>query len=231
MPIDSSAITHLEAEIAELEQLLSAKKRRLEELSAERLSREASQPKGDGGTIKSSSINNLSPPEIKIALFRAFFKGREDVYARRFESKKTGKSGYQPVCRNEWVKGVCGKPKTSCGSCANRAFEPVTDEVIRSHLAGLSPAKNEWGRYEPFVMGVYPLLQNETCCFLALDFDKQSWQTDAEAFMETCVAEDVPAVVDENVPVLLRMYRRRKKGTRRWDSAVWMLNRRYRLFL
>jgi hypothetical protein len=165
MPIDRAAIPRLEAEIAELEQLLSAKKRRLEELRGE----------------VSPAINNLSPPEVKIALFRALFKGREDVYAKRFESKKTGKSGYQPVCRNEWVKGVCGKPKTSCGSCTNRAFEPVTDEVIRGHLAGLSPAKNEWGRYEPFVMGVYPLLQNETCCFLALDFDKQSWQADAGA--------------------------------------------------
>jgi hypothetical protein len=94
MPIDPAAITRLEAEIAELEQLLSAKKRRLEELSAERLSREEPHPEGDRDKT-SPAINNLSPPEVKIALFRALFKGREDVYANRCESKKTGKSGYQ----------------------------------------------------------------------------------------------------------------------------------------
>jgi hypothetical protein len=73
-------------------------------------------------------INNNSPPENKIALFRSLFRGREDVYAKRFESRKTGKSGYQPACRNEWVKGICEKPRIRCGSCRQRSFELVTDD-------------------------------------------------------------------------------------------------------
>ena len=54
------------------------------------------------------------------------FRGREDVFPKRFESKRTGKSGYQPVCRNEWIRPLCQKPKIKCGECDNRAFEPVS---------------------------------------------------------------------------------------------------------
>ena len=73
------------------------------------------------------SVTNESSPEAKIALFRSLFRGREDVYARRFESLKTGKKGYQPVCCNEWVSGICHKPKARCDDCAHRAFLPITD--------------------------------------------------------------------------------------------------------
>jgi len=117
----------LQEEIAELERILSAKKQQLEAAQTI-ISSQASEP-----TVKSGARND-SLPETKIALFRSLFKGREDVYAKRFESKKTGKSGYQPVCRNEWVQGICEKPKISCGNCTQRSFEPVTDDVIRNHL-------------------------------------------------------------------------------------------------
>ena len=72
-----------------------------------------------------------SSPAAKIALFRSLFRGREDVYPRRFESRKTGKSGYAPACGNEWVRGVCEKPRIKCADCPNRRFLAVTDEVIR----------------------------------------------------------------------------------------------------
>ena len=125
------------------------------------------------------TTNNSSPAE-KIALFRSLFRGREDVYPRRFESRKTGKAGYAPACANEWVRGVCEKPKVKCAECPQRRFLPVTDEVIRWHLSG----RDELGR--DFVMGVYPMLLDETCLFLSVDFDKESWQADAGAFVETC---------------------------------------------
>ena len=64
-----------------------------------------------------SLITNNSPPAAKIALFRSLFRGREDVYPRRFESRKTGKSGYAPACANEWVRGVCEKPQIKGRSC------------------------------------------------------------------------------------------------------------------
>jgi len=115
-------------------------------------------------------VDHRSPPEAKIALFRALFRGREDVYPRRFESRKTGKRGYQPACANEWVHGVCEKPKIKCSECTNQRFFCVADEAIRWHLSGQD---NEG---KDFVMGVYPMLQDETCFVLAVDFDKGGWR-------------------------------------------------------
>jgi len=98
---------------------------------------------------ESGVVNHLSSVEVKIALFRSLFRGRDDVYPRRFESRKTGKSGYQPACANEWVRDLCEKPKVKCARCPHRRFLPVTDEVIRWHLSG----QDDDGR--DFVMGVY----------------------------------------------------------------------------
>jgi hypothetical protein len=48
----------------------------------------------------------------KVALFRSLFRGRDDVFPRRWENAKTGKAGYAPACHNEWVRGICEKPRT-----------------------------------------------------------------------------------------------------------------------
>ena len=85
---------------------------------------------------ESGGVHARSPSSEKVALFRSLFRGREDVYPRRFESKKTGRAGYAPACGNEWVRGICEKPRIKCGDCPHRAFLPVTDEVIRWHLSG-----------------------------------------------------------------------------------------------
>jgi len=137
-------------------------------------------------------VDHRSPPEAKIALFRALFRGREDVYPRRFESRKTGKTGYQPVCANEWVQGVCEKPRIKCSDCPHQRFVSVADEAIRWHLSGQdSEGKN-------FVMGIYPMLQDETCFVLAVDFDKEGWREDAKAFFETCRHLYVPAALERS---------------------------------
>src|SRR5215203_4349572 len=125
-------------------------------------------------------IHQLSSPEEKIALFRSLFRGREDVYPRRFESRKTGKSGYAPACANEWVRGICEKPRIKCAECPHRRFLPVTDDVIRWHLSG----RDDDG--QAFVAGVYPLLLDETCFVLAVDFDETGWQQDATAVLQGC---------------------------------------------
>ncbi len=138
------------------------------------------------------SVTNASSPTAKIALFRSLFRGREDVYPRRFESRKTGKSGYAPACANEWVPGVCEKPKVKCAECPNRRFLPVTDEVVRWHLSGRDNAGRE------FVMGIYPMLLDETCWFLAADFDRESWQEDVGAYLETCRKLQVPATLERS---------------------------------
>ena len=96
---------------------------------------------------------NTSSTANKIKLFRSLFRGREDVYPRRFESMKTGKSGYQPSCKNEWVRGVCAKPKVKCSNCSHREYLPVTDDVIEWHLRGNNP--QEYGNKD-FTIGIYP---------------------------------------------------------------------------
>jgi hypothetical protein len=99
-------------------------------------------------TTHTASVDHRSPVAAKIALFRSLFRGREDAYPRRFESRKTGRSGYQPARANEWARGVCEKPKIKCLACPHRQLLPVTDEVVRQHLSG----QDANGR--PMVIGV-----------------------------------------------------------------------------
>ena len=75
------------------------------------------------------AVDRHSAASAKIALFRSLFRGRDDVYPRRFESRKTGKSGYALACANEWVRGICEKPRIKCAVCPHRRFLPVTDDV------------------------------------------------------------------------------------------------------
>ena len=85
-------------------------------------------------TETGTPVTDRSPSEMKIALFRALFAGREDVFPRRWENAQTGKTGYALACANEWKRGLCGKPRVRCGACPNRAFLPVTDGEIAAHL-------------------------------------------------------------------------------------------------
>ncbi|MDT8443148.1 MAG: DEAD/DEAH box helicase family protein [Desulfuromonadales bacterium] len=119
----------------------------------------------------------------KIALFRRLFRGREDVYPQRWESAK-GTSGYSPACGNEWKPGICHKPRVKCGDCNQRHLLPVTDQVIYDHLAGKQ------------TIGVYPLLGDDSCYFLAADFDEADWREDAKAFMQSCRELGVPAALE-----------------------------------
>ena len=114
-------------------------------------------------------INQSSSTSEKIALFLSLFRGRADVYPRRFQNRKTQKSGYAPACKNEWVRNICQKPRIKCLDCGNRQFIPVSEEVIFWHLQGTDNKGDE------FVMGIYPMLLDETCYFLATDFDKTNW--------------------------------------------------------
>jgi hypothetical protein len=82
----------------------------------------------------SAHVSQHSPAAAKIALFRSLFRGRNDVYPRRFESRKTGKSGYAPACANEWVQGICEKPRIKCAVCPHRRFLPVTDDVCAATI-------------------------------------------------------------------------------------------------
>lgn len=137
-------------------------------------------------------IDHRSSSEDKIRLFRSVFRGRQDVYARRFESRRTGRAGYAPACANEWVRGVCEKPRIKCTECPHRQFLPVSDSVIRWHLSGVDDVG------QPFVAGVYPLLPDETCFFVAADFDKADWEQDGLAVARTCRLLELPAVIERS---------------------------------
>ena len=122
-------IAETERELAFLDSKRSLLLEKLKDLKAERDSITAV----SFNTIdvfQKAPITNQSPEAEKISLFRKIFKGREDVYPRRFESRKTGKTGYQPACRNEWLRGVCNKPRIRCSACDNRELLPITDEVL-----------------------------------------------------------------------------------------------------
>lgn len=136
-----------------------------------------------------SSVNKHSSPETKISLFRSLFKGREDVFARRWYSKTFDKSGYQPVCENEWNEAFCDKKKYKCAACPNRKLMPLTDKDIYNHLSG----KDTYGRD---VVGIYPMLTDETCLFLCSDFDEENFKSDVSAFRKICEDFDVPVSIE-----------------------------------
>jgi superfamily II DNA or RNA helicase len=140
-------------------------------------------------------VTNQSNEESKVRLFCSLFRGRQDIYARRFESRKTGKSGYQPDCMNEWRPGTCLKPQVKCSQCDSREFVPLSDSVVQKHLMGRDPSDRE---RKDFTIGIYPLLPDETCWFLAVDFDKSAWEKDAQAFRETCNQQGVPASLERS---------------------------------
>ena len=126
-----------------------------------------------------SPVNRSSSSKEKIDLFLDLFRGREDVYARRWYSPKMGKSGYAPVCRNEWRERICDKRKNKCAECLNWEFAPLSAEVVRAHLMG----RDEFYRD---VAAIYPMLPDDTTRLLAMDFDGENWQSDVSAVRKVC---------------------------------------------
>ena len=122
----------------------------------------------------------------RLALFRSLFRGREDVYAVRWE-KPDGRAGYAPKADRDW-KAYLGARESDRRKVdrQTRKLRPLTDDVVRGHLMGKQ------------TIGIYPLLLDETCWFLAVDFDKKTWQQDAAAFLETCREFGVPAALERS---------------------------------
>jgi superfamily II DNA or RNA helicase len=147
---------------------------------------------GERTLVADAPVTNSAPSSEKIALFRSLFAGRPDVFPTRWENRKTGASGYSPACSNEWAKGICGKPKVKCGECPHQAFIPYSEDIIEKHLRGGDPRSSD------FVAGVYPLLQDETCWFLAADFDKENWAEDTRALLATCRSKGIEAALERS---------------------------------
>jgi len=119
-----------------------------------------------------------------VALFRELFKGRTDVFARRWENATKGRSGYAVACHNEWRSGLCNKPKIKCGECQNRRYQPLDERAIHTHLTGRQ------------VIGLYPLLTDNTCHLLAADFDKAGWRDAVKAVAGICEGLDIPHAIE-----------------------------------
>ena len=153
------------------------------------------------GNITVSQFSNSTDSTIslslqeKVELFQSLFKGREDVFARRWYSDTTKKSGYQPVCEREWNREFCDKRKYKCSECPNRKFALLSYEHIFNHLAG----KDAYGRD---VVGLYPILSDNTCYFLCTDFDDKScehgYQNDVLAFTGVCKEWGVPCYIERS---------------------------------
>ena len=145
-------------------------------------------PFTDGIPVATSAPSGARTPvlnaEQRIALFRDLFHGRDDVYAVRWENAD-GRSGYVPKADRDWkayLRAKDGDRKKV--DRQTRKFRPLTDEVVRGHLIG------------DHTVGIYPLLHDETCRLLAVDFDKKTWQKDATAFLAVCCELNVPAALE-----------------------------------
>lgn len=128
---------------------------------------------------------NISSEE-KVKIFMEIFKGRTDLYAKRWTSNKTGKSGYSPVCKNEFSAYKCDKPRIKCNECPYRELLPLTEDVVLKHLKG------------DITIGIYPLLPGDLCNFLAIDFDKKTYEKDVIAFWNTCDDLGIPIYVEKS---------------------------------
>ncbi|WP_158251125.1 DEAD/DEAH box helicase [Cryobacterium sp. Y11] len=182
-------IAAIEQRMAELETHLAQSRRTLRDLVAQRTAETEDSSRiapptpivddATGDLQPRRQVNRNSPPADKIALFRALFAGRTDVYASRWTSSKTGKSGWSPVVRGGFYTDAV----------SNRDLLPVSDEVIAKHLMG----SHSGG--DGLHAGLYPMLDNDTCRLLVCDFDDGSWKADAAAYAAACSRHGViPAV-------------------------------------
>lgn len=142
-------------------------------------------------TEQAAPVCTHSSTREKIECFLSMFRGREEMYARRYYSTKTGKSGYTPVCKNEWVQGLCDKRRYKCADCPNRAFVSLNYEAVKAHLRGNDPLCRD-------VAAIYPMRENNTTWLLAADFDDEDWQADVAGFRKCCTVLGLTPAVERS---------------------------------
>ena len=186
-------------ERAELRNALERKSSELEEVSnrRENLAREIRdlQARLGVGESQAAHADLAAAPtpaprpqtnRAKIELFRSLFRGREDVYPRWFHFEETGKSGYAPVRDYDRERSGRGGSNGKRVAPGYRLYKPLTDDVIFAHLKGRD------------FIGVYPLLEDETCWFLAVDLDGRHWGPDASAFRSAAAREGVAVAIERS---------------------------------
>lgn len=136
-------------------------------------------------------VTSASTNIEKIALFRFVFQGRPDLYAKSFFNKKHQRLEYLPACSNEWHRPVCRKPSIRCSACPNRKLKPLDDETLKAHFLGRSSDGSD-------VVGIYPLLADDTTKLLVADFDDGRWHEEACAYLHACRDLGVPAYLERS---------------------------------
>src|SRR3972149_10404246 len=115
----------------------------------------------------------ISISEQQLELFISLFRGRTDVYARRWE--KDRRSGYGPAYDFNWDEFMTHKRHGgSMKDFENKKLIPLTKEVVKKHLI------------DQYVVGIYPILSDNTSYFIAADFDGENWLKDSKSFLQVC---------------------------------------------
>lgn len=131
--------------------------------------------------------------------FYSIFKGRKDVYSKR-TPRKDGTAAYYPVCLNFWKENLCPRrigAKTKCMDCQHRKWQPLRQRILMNHLIGI---RDDGGD----VIGIYPMMENETCHFLVFDFDSHmdplstDWKEDVNTLRSICNRLSVPILVERS---------------------------------
>ena len=148
--------------------------RRLLKLSEEQ-ARAADPDQATLSGVPESPVNMAFTAEDKIRFYLDLFRSRLDVYALRWENRRDGRSGWMPAIRGYWRKGM---------NRADAPYLPLTADVIGQHLRG------------DVHIGLYPLGDNDTCWWVAADFDKEAAMLDALAYMKAARAHMVPAALE-----------------------------------
>lgn len=118
----------------------------------------------------------------KINIYMNYFKGRTDVYAQRWETQ--GKNGYSPVCGNKSILGLCDIAKYKCKNCPNQIYKQLTEKEIIEHIRG------------NITIGIYPMLDDDTCNFIAVDFDETDYKESVNAFIDECSLYNLDYLVE-----------------------------------
>jgi hypothetical protein len=174
-----AAIAAAEAELADLAAQHAAATTHVADLRDRRARLEADRSQTEGAPADWSAAR-------KVELFRSLFRGREDVFAVHWENAAKQRAGYAPRCTNEWMRGVCEKPRVRCGACPNQAFVPLDTAQVLAHLQGRQ------------VVGVYPLLADETCWLVAIDLDGDDWPQDVAALREVAAELGLAPAVERS---------------------------------
>lgn len=121
----------------------------------------------------------------QINLFKSLFRGRDDVFAIRWE--KGSKNGYMPAYYYDPYMYRLHKIKGGSFQDYNdKSYLPYTNEQIAKHLKGEQ------------LIGIYPLLRDNTSWFIAADFDEANWESECKIFLKTCSENNIPAYLERS---------------------------------